>query len=50
MKKDICDTVEHLIDSEKRFFAKYIGDELTKEMKKLLADYKSETAIEMGTD
>ena len=50
MKNDICDTVEHLIDSEKRFFSKYIGDELTKEMKKLLADYKSETAIEMGTD
>ena len=50
MKNEICDTVEHFIDSEKKFFAKYIGDELTKEMKKLLADYKSETAIEMGTD
>ena len=50
MRADICDDIEHLSDTEKKFFAKYIGEELTKEMKKLLADYKSETAIEMGTD
>jgi hypothetical protein len=50
MRADICDDIEHLSDSEKKFFAKYIGNDLKNDLRKLLADQRGETAIEMGTD